>query len=371
MKKTAPVLLWLGWVAMATAGDGRYEIAQYMLPLTITNPGSYVVTENLTGAAAASGIVIGTDDVAIDLNGFQVVGAPSSLDGIGVSGNRMNLAVRNGVVRNWGDDGVDLRSASNSTVRDLRVFANTDDGIRVGDGALVQDCQVLENGGDGIETGEASAIRDCVARDNSGAGILGTSACVIANCVARDNSGTGIQGGLGSSILGSVSRSNNRGILAARGSHVSDSVGYGNNFGGVTVHGPGGVISGCTAYGNNDYGIDAGEGVFVTQCAASGNEIAGIRATTNTYLLSNVCYENGTNTAGAGVLVQGRGNRLDRNHAGNSPYGYRIVGDSNIVTRNTAALTSTASLLATGAGNAVGPVTNNPASAGPWDNFGL
>lgn len=50
--RSCPILL-LGahWIAStAAAGDGRTEISQDMMPLTIDSPGSYVLTENLTAS---------------------------------------------------------------------------------------------------------------------------------------------------------------------------------------------------------------------------------------------------------------------------------------------------------------------------------
>ena len=40
MKKLLMGFLCLGFVVSARAGDGRYEIAQFMVPYTITNSGS-------------------------------------------------------------------------------------------------------------------------------------------------------------------------------------------------------------------------------------------------------------------------------------------------------------------------------------------
>src|SRR5919108_5765842 len=44
------------------------------LPFTITDPGSYYLTTNLSGAANNHGISINASDVTLDLNGFALIG---------------------------------------------------------------------------------------------------------------------------------------------------------------------------------------------------------------------------------------------------------------------------------------------------------
>src|SRR5437762_13979859 len=46
----------------------------------ITQPGSYYLTGNITGVAGKHGIEIAASGVTLDLNGFDLLGAPSSLD---------------------------------------------------------------------------------------------------------------------------------------------------------------------------------------------------------------------------------------------------------------------------------------------------
>lgn len=76
----------------------------------ITQPGSYYLTGNITGVDGKHGIDINVSGVTLDLNGFDMVGVPGSLDGIrtpfvGLRG----LSVLNGTVR--------LRAFWRATVR--------------------------------------------------------------------------------------------------------------------------------------------------------------------------------------------------------------------------------------------------------------
>ena len=66
------------------------------LPLTITTPGSYYFTTNLTSAGATDGITIATNNVTIDLMGFELSGGFVGLNAIDALGVRTNIIVRNG-----------------------------------------------------------------------------------------------------------------------------------------------------------------------------------------------------------------------------------------------------------------------------------
>src|SRR5215469_11158743 len=62
----APTMLTLSQV------EPRTPIAS--LPFTVSTPGSYYVTGNLTAAVNQNGILVATDNVTIDLNGFTLSG---------------------------------------------------------------------------------------------------------------------------------------------------------------------------------------------------------------------------------------------------------------------------------------------------------
>jgi len=68
------------------AVDGVVLIDQTMVPLTITDPGSYRLSSNVAVTGSATAVSIQSNDVSLDLNGFTVSGdsMPFS-DGIFVS----------------------------------------------------------------------------------------------------------------------------------------------------------------------------------------------------------------------------------------------------------------------------------------------
>ncbi len=114
--------------AAAVAGDGRVEISQARVlaaggfPYTISQPGSYVLTSDLSVPAGVSGILLQTDRVFLDLNGFAILGPsvcqpagacpPGAGFGIGLPaiapfpGSRVTVV--NGEVSGFGDNCVRL-----------------------------------------------------------------------------------------------------------------------------------------------------------------------------------------------------------------------------------------------------------------------
>ncbi len=102
------------------------------LPFAITNPGSYYLTTNLTGAASANGITVQASDVTIDLHGFTLAGVSGSLNGVAVPSAQNGLAIFGGVVQGWGGSGISAASASGGQFSQLTLQQNS--GARFGGG---------------------------------------------------------------------------------------------------------------------------------------------------------------------------------------------------------------------------------------------
>ena len=113
----------------------------------ISSPGSYFLTTNITGVSGKNGILINSINVTLDLNGFEIVGVPGSLNGITDGAvNNGNVTVRNGTVRAWGQAGITLTASFDM---------------------LVEKVISTDNGGVGINLGDAAVARDCMARNNT------------------------------------------------------------------------------------------------------------------------------------------------------------------------------------------------------------
>lgn len=204
------------------AQDPRTPISS--LPYTISMPGSYYLTANLTGSG--QGITISADNVTLDLNGFALIGGGAGqVAGINVSGAHKNITIRNGTVRGWTSGGVNAANATNSMVQGLRISNNTAmsaflnaAGFCIGSGSTVKDCVVAQNPNcNGIAAGSACLVTGCVVSGNSAAGIRAGDNCYIISNVS-DSNGTGITMGSGNRIESNNCTSNSgAGILAPSG----------------------------------------------------------------------------------------------------------------------------------------------------------
>ena len=118
-------------------------------PITISAPGSYFLTQNITASAATDGIVISADGVALDLNGFVLSGASIGSAGISAAGAN-HVTISNGVIRDWTGAGIKGDAITNGRYEKLQISGNHGGGIIAGKDSLVADCQVTDNGGNGI-----------------------------------------------------------------------------------------------------------------------------------------------------------------------------------------------------------------------------
>lgn len=205
------------------------------LPITIWTGGSYYLTANLTGAPGSNGITIETSDVTLDLNGFSLIGVPSSKSG--VLAYRPRVTIRNGSINQWGTNG--LNAFSSAVVKSLIVSSNGATGIEAGRGSLVEDCVAEANRNHGIAVGNVGIVRNCLTTRNGDTGIYcyavygvpGEGATVV-GCTASEN-----LNGMTPSANGFVSQNNfinNRQvgvILNHQGTRVENNNFAFNNYG--------------------------------------------------------------------------------------------------------------------------------------------
>ncbi len=279
------------------------------LPFTISTPGSYYVTGNLTGVANQPGIVINADDVTLDLNGFELIGvAGAAANGVRVGSgtSRTNATIRNGTLRGWTGAGVGAQNTGNFLMRveNVRVLSCGGGGIVLGDGGVATDCVAYGNTLHGISGGVACRVSRCLSSASiaSGDGIhLGDNA-VATDCVTYSNAGDGIQVGTVGSIAGCVSSNN-----TAHGFNVSTNVVFANcaantNGGSGFVGVASSTLTNCGAVSNTSNGYALGTGSALTNCSASFNTGIGI-STGDTALLDHC--EADSNTGGGIAVLQG------------------------------------------------------------------
>lgn len=128
------------------------------VPETITTPGSYCLTGNLTAGPGEFGIRVTCRDVVIDLGGFTLRGPGITEGGIGIHGVEDHVVVRNGTLADWGVSGVTL--VRNSSVEDVQV-RQCARGISFGSDGRAEGCWVQGALLTSINAGHASRVIDC------------------------------------------------------------------------------------------------------------------------------------------------------------------------------------------------------------------
>lgn len=319
------------------------------LPCTISAPGSYYVTTNLTGIAGTNGITICSDNIAVDLNGFVLMGVAASLDGVNVSGTRYNIAVRNGTLRNWGQRGVNAAGARNSQYKNLQVLTNGAEGLNIGRGSLVEDCTAQENVTTGIYARDGSVIKNCATYLNGGGGILGLWGIAVTACSAYLNTGEGIHVEGGCTVSDCVARENTRnGIYAAYG----------------------GLVRNCVAYQNSSNGVQGVFGTTITGCRTHYNKCDGIRVDEDCSVLNSSGKGDGYIGDGAGIHVTDADNRIEGNNVTDADRGIDVDAAGNLIIRNSAS-GNTTNYSITGI-QTIGPIitaTGTITNENPWANF--
>ena len=211
---------------------------------TITKPGSYYLTGNIT-VSSGEAIVIDTfvaSDVSIDLNGFTIrstLTGSSSGSAIRCNGTFTRLTVRDGFLvstsqvtsvppklQGFSNGIISGGILSEAFISNVHVSGMSNKGIFLDRQSIVENCTATKNGGDGIYASD-STVTNCSASSNRNDGIYALDGIVI-NCCVLNN----LQDG----------------ISAIRG-----------------------IVTNCRASGNGDDGIEVGVGV-VTHCLASDND---------------------------------------------------------------------------------------------------
>jgi parallel beta-helix repeat protein len=143
-------------------------------PVTITNPGSYYLTTNLTVPAFGSAITINAENVTLDLNGYTLSGVPNSFGAIIIASN--HAAVVNGFIRNCAFNyAVDAGSVSGCRLENLILSGNSS-GINAGSEAIVRNCVAINDVGPGITCLNDTYIANnlCASNGNGGIYLVGS-----------------------------------------------------------------------------------------------------------------------------------------------------------------------------------------------------
>jgi len=297
------------------------------LPFNITNSGSYYLVSSLTGSDGNYGISISANEIKLDMNGFSLNGTPGSLSGIKVTASFENISIRNGVIRNWGQFGIDATNGIDVVMMDVKAFANGYGGLYAGQNAIMERCSIYNCGfaggamgknppwNDGIQVGSFSTIKDCKIRSNGGAGI-----------------------------------------------HT-----YNHSR-----------VIGCTSVLNtNATGISVEDYCTVKECTAAQNKI-GVAMSDKCRVSENTVGENGTlgqPNWPNGIEINGNNNLIEKNSVSYNFVGIRIMGTGNLVVNNFVSKSINTDIYVQNPSNYVGAVSMLSTNFGaitnmnPWMNF--
>jgi hypothetical protein len=299
--------------------------------LKISQPGSYFLTAPLTGVSGRSGIRIASSNVTLDLMGFTVQGTAGSFDGITTQDGGVcnNVTIRNGIVRGWGLDGIDLGSGG------------------YGNGALLEGLHIEGNGNIGVITNFGAVVRGCTFSGNSLSGITVQTGSIVESCTARSNGQSGFFLPTRARITDCYATANGQsGFVVSSSSHVEN----------------------CTSTENGTRGFSLGEAVTMKNCHAARNVTSGIYATHHCVLIGNTAIGNGDGGTGWGIYAFGNGNLFDGNVCTNNDYGIEVAGAANTLVRNRSGNNLTSNWVVVGGNSAL--VVNSSTGAGFNGNAG-
>jgi hypothetical protein len=190
--------------APAIAADGQIVITQAKanagnvtpgdaagFPVTLSQPGSYILASNLQPPATKAGITITSNDVTIDLNGFRLNAAAGATTGI-FGADFISATIRNGTITGFDAHGI-YSTGENWVVEDMRVVGSGAYGIHVGEDSSVRDSTVKQSGNTGILCGARCLVESSTSSGNGGVGIATQSGTIVGNVIIN-NTGFGILG---------------------------------------------------------------------------------------------------------------------------------------------------------------------------------
>ena len=248
-------------------------------PFTISQPGSYYLTTNLT-VSGTNAITIATNGVTLDLNGFTLASTAPSASGYAILINNglSDLAIFNGHIRggvtNTGSgtyngpgfrNGIagSVEAPDNTRITGVSVSGCLEAGIDLGIGnaTVVESCMVRTVGYVGISatTIKSSVVQDCSStaiygsevsdshgESNIGVGVLAANA---QNCYGSSSIGTGLSAyKTAQNCFGTTS--SDIGLYA---STAQNCYGYSTYNGGLVSH----IAIGCSGYSSSGIGLTA------------------------------------------------------------------------------------------------------------------
>ena len=224
-----PAIMAILVLGMAAYAPGARAITPITQCTTITQPGSYIVVQNLV--AAGDCLVVAADFVSIHLAGSLLIGNGTGT-GIRDSGLRKGITIHDGTITHFL---AGLRFCGQGSIQILvermRVIDNTNDGIALCDGMAIVKDTISSGNSQGIFAGPRSVVTGNTASNNQLLGIQFGEGSTVTGNTADNNGNTGLSGGAGagSTIVNNTMRSNTLfGLLVACPSNLIENTATNN-----------------------------------------------------------------------------------------------------------------------------------------------
>jgi parallel beta-helix repeat protein len=212
----AVVVAVLAVAAVATAAPAAGAPTQINSCTTITQPGEYVLTADITDANADTCIDIRASDVVFDGRGHTVDGVHGVISVGVLSSSNANVTVADLLVTDW-RRGIKFEDADRGRITGVTARSNGNGNSRFGGIALTFDSDnntlsgtvVAGNNGSGVYLEEASdnTLTDTTARSNADEGMAFgdfSLRTTLTDNTVRDNGGAGIRAFSGTTGFGFV-----------------------------------------------------------------------------------------------------------------------------------------------------------------------
>lgn len=256
--------------------------------LTISKPGVWILQEDVT-LTNGSSVTINTSDVTFDMNGHTIDGANVNSAGIQCH-TADNIAVINGTLKNFGQDGLIAESVTGLIVQKVVVINPSNRGIVIqnSQNVVIDTSAVIASGSTGISVLNSTIvdITHCYVNNSRASGIaadenssqFGISGTIVAGSVA-----IGYQiNAAGSILYGSYAVKNNVGCsISAQDCQITGCNVNTNTLQGILVNNNNTLLDSSLVQANGGDGIQIAQsvvGCVIKDCTITDNRGYGIRA---------------------------------------------------------------------------------------------
>jgi len=297
--------------------DTRVKIPGGTVVYSITQPGSYLLTGNMT-MSTGDAIFISSDNVTLDLNGFNLTntaGVPGASAGVSTSGNRQNIIIRNGTIRggtSYGSGaysgtgfhyGISIGSGSKNVAVENIAVSGVKRGIELNNGLtdyslVARNCTVNIAEFAGIRASSVfhSTVSTCGGVAISAPAVFGstgesTGSVGITSSLAQDSYGITSAASAGVSAIDATVATNCRGVNTGAGTGLS-----------------GGTVTNSRGEANTGLGLSANQSA--TNCFGTSTSGPGLSASLATNCTGAASGGNAAITATIGVTCRAVGGIL-------------------------------------------------------------